>query len=269
MPAGNWLDRQPGHVRKFVWALSIAAAVLLLALLVTLREQPDWVPAKSRAFGELVPPSADTDIPHYTPETLPLRTIDEIGAVAMAEPYSLRWRVGVAAPDREPLYFDWPTDRPGWYLNWSSNLQKTQGWFGFGESAVVDLPDPGLGMEFTPMVNVQHGRLFPEPAALQKMAANNPGLTWLIGNEPDVIWQDNTPPEIYAIAYQRAYEAIKSRRSYRQGCYRRREPDHPFAPGIPGSCLGFLSQPLRRRDSRGHLEYACICTCARTAIPGA
>jgi hypothetical protein len=45
---------------------------------------------------------------------------------------------------------------------------------------------------------------------LRELAASRPGLTWAIGNEPDVIWQDNTAPEIYAIAYHRAYTAIKA-----------------------------------------------------------
>ena len=55
-----------------------------------------------------------------------------------------------------------------------------------------------------------NGRLHPSTADLRDLAARNRGLTWLIGNEPDVKWQDNTAPEVYAIAYHRAYEAIKA-----------------------------------------------------------
>ena len=37
-----------------------------------------------------------------------------------------------------------------------------------------------------------------------------PGRTWLIGNEPDVSWQDDATPEEYARAYHAAYTLIKT-----------------------------------------------------------
>ena len=40
-------------------------------------------------------------------------------------------------------------------------------------------------------------------------AKQYPGRTWLIGNEPDVRWQDNVKAEDYAVAYHNAYTAIK------------------------------------------------------------
>ena len=39
----------------------------------------------------------------------------------------------------------------------------------------------------------------------------HPGSFWLIGNEPDVIWQDNATAEEYARAYHEIYEFIKER----------------------------------------------------------
>lgn len=41
--------------------------------------------------------------------------------------------------------------------------------------------------------------------------AAHPGSHWLIGNEPDVIWQDNATPEEYARAYNEIYTFIKER----------------------------------------------------------
>ena len=41
--------------------------------------------------------------------------------------------------------------------------------------------------------------------------AAHPGSYWLIGNEPDVIWQDNATPEEYARAYNEIYTFIKER----------------------------------------------------------
>lgn len=39
----------------------------------------------------------------------------------------------------------------------------------------------------------------------------HPGGYWLIGNEPDVIWQDNATAEEYATAYHDIYQFIKTR----------------------------------------------------------
>ena len=40
---------------------------------------------------------------------------------------------------------------------------------------------------------------------------NNPGAVWIIGNEPDIIWQDNTTAEQYAVVYHDVYDFIKER----------------------------------------------------------
>jgi hypothetical protein len=44
---------------------------------------------------------------------------------------------------------------------------------------------------------------------MREIAAANPGRLWLVGNEPDVIWQFNATPEEYARQYHDIYEAIK------------------------------------------------------------
>jgi hypothetical protein len=49
----------------------------------------------------------------------------------------------------------------------------------------------------------------PDAGTIQAAAAANPGSTWLIGNEPDVIWQDNTTPERYAELYHELYHLLK------------------------------------------------------------
>ena len=46
---------------------------------------------------------------------------------------------------------------------------------------------------------------------LEKMIDNNPGALWLVGNEPDCIWQDNLWPEVYAHVYHDIYTGIKQR----------------------------------------------------------
>lgn len=133
----------------------------------------------------------------------------------LAEPYTLRWRVGVGVPDgRSSLPYAWDTVRPGWYLNWSVGYTDTV----WADSPITptltvdDLVVPAddqIGMAFMPMVRVRQGTLAPPAPWLAATARLLPGRTWLIGNEPDVKWQDGTPAAAYARAYHDAYTAIK------------------------------------------------------------
>jgi hypothetical protein len=81
----------------------------------------------------------------------------------------------------------------GWYLNWRSALQ----------------PDRPAGAEFAQMVRVPRGVPTPDLATLASTARQNPGALWLLGNEMDVIWQDNATPDQYAAAYHDIYVALK------------------------------------------------------------
>jgi hypothetical protein len=210
MSSGNWFDRQPDYVRLFLGIVAAVALLLALVLSFVITAAPEWVPEDSLVPDTLVPPADEGAHLHFTPDTLKLRSLDALTPAGLPTPYSVRWRAGVSVPDDKPLYFDWPPVRPGWYLNWDVNLVKQPGLLGLSTTSDMELPDPLLGMEFTPMVRMRSGRLHPPTADLREMAAQHPGLTWLIGNEPDVKWQDNTPPEVYAVAYHRAYKAIKA-----------------------------------------------------------
>ncbi len=80
----------------------------------------------------------------------------------------------------------------GWYIDWAASAR------------------PGsLAPEHWPMVRVAPGCTRPTPEEAAGLARQRPGRTWIIGNEPDVIWQDNLPPEAYAAAYHAYYNAIK------------------------------------------------------------
>lgn len=208
MADNNWLDRQPSYVRVFLTVVAVVALLLLTVLALAAGSAPEWVPDDSLTRDTLIPPDADNG-KHYTPATLKVRPATDFPPVAYAAPGSLRWRMGVCIPDSSPLFFAWPLDRPGWFLNWSTNAVRREAFGGLWQTVDLRLPDTRLGMQYTPVVRMRNGRLYPSTAMLRDLAAQRPGLTWLIGNEPDVLWQDNTPPEIYAIAYHRAYNAIK------------------------------------------------------------
>jgi hypothetical protein len=204
------MTRLPPYVRDFALTISLIAGALLLLLWVNLQPPPEWTPRASAGKDSLTPPSQQQDGKHFTPESLAVRPVAEIAPSIPAAAGSMRWRVGVGLPDQDPAYFNWPVPRPGWYLNWNVNLVWEPIFWGLWKRPVVALPAPSLGMEFMPMVRMQAGKLSPDSHTLRELAAGRPGLTWAIGNEPDVIWQDNTAPEIYAIAYHRAYTAIKA-----------------------------------------------------------
>ena len=174
-------------------------------------------PAAERPFQEPLVPTAlapshaavagatpaaplDTDDPQPPAEPPPF-----------AQPGTLRWRAGVGVPDgQSPLIYAWSEPRPGWYLNWSVGFTETvwiTGTLG-AQPAFHIPPDETAGMEFAPMVRTPQGRLVPPAEWIAAAARARPGHTWLIGNEPDVRWQDGATPEAYASAYHTAYTTI-------------------------------------------------------------
>jgi hypothetical protein len=66
------------------------------------------------------------------------------------------------------------------------------------------------GLDFAQMVRVRGSRFLPSRAEIARALAANPGSLWLIGNEPDVPWQDNTTPEEYAQRYHELAVFIKT-----------------------------------------------------------
>ncbi len=103
-----------------------------------------------------------------------------------------RWGVGVAIGPISK--YNIKLLRLGWYLDWTAR---------------ADPPRPE-GIEYVQMVRLRGGKLNPKPEEIARIAELNPGSLWLIGNEPDVKWQDNVKPALYAKLYHQAYKTIKS-----------------------------------------------------------
>lgn len=114
------------------------------------------------------------------------------------EPMDLRSRLGLCVPrDVERFYFDRALAQQlgvGWYLDWRTDPQ----------------PIRAGAMEYAQMIRVRGPRYFPDRAKIIDALAANPGSLWLIGNEPDVPWQDNTLPADYAARYHELYVLIKT-----------------------------------------------------------
>lgn len=144
---------------------------------------------------DMLVPSGEAEMPN---EHQRATALFDLSPEEMPVPYSLRWRIGVGIPDGNPYAFDWMSPRPGWYLNW------------FTESFTRSAAEAeALGMEFAPMLRVGDDGLVPDLATIYRQAQARPGLVWLIGNEPDVRWQDDATPEEYACHYFRAWRTIK------------------------------------------------------------
>jgi hypothetical protein len=139
---------------------------------------PTPLPGKTKAMAKLSPGAADSVVP-----TLPV-----------APPGRARFGLGV--PGTAGSVSDYPIDRLGigWYLNWR----------------VERAPYCPEGVAFWQMVRVSGAGYRPGEGVLREIAAANPGAVWLIGNEPDVRWQDNVTPERYAEVYAELYWLLKS-----------------------------------------------------------
>jgi hypothetical protein len=81
----------------------------------------------------------------------------------------------------------------GWYLAWQ----------------VLETPNQPGNTEFWQMIRVHEQGFKPEKTIIRQVALDHPGATWLIGNEPDVIWQDNVTPAVYAKWYHELYYFLK------------------------------------------------------------
>jgi hypothetical protein len=102
-------------------------------------------------------------------------------------------RMCISAPLRNLVTSGITQLRPGWYLDWT----------------VAARPTRPNNVEYAQMVRVPQGQPKPDLKTIGKIAQLNPGSLWLVGNEMDVIWQDNATPEQYAAAYHDVYATLK------------------------------------------------------------
>lgn len=165
--------------------LLLTGIILTLISILNLGQPPPHEP--------LIPTAGPTGFPRpslgtsaYPPT--PLASIPESSILWEGRP---RWGVGVAIGpiskyNVKPL-------RLGWYLDWRARAN----------------PSRPEGIEYVQMVRLRDGKLIPKPEEISRIAELNPGSLWLIGNEPDVKWQDNVKPALYAALYHQAYKTIK------------------------------------------------------------
>lgn len=74
----------------------------------------------------------------------------------------------------------------------------------------LDPPVPA-DVSYWQMLRLWDGTFYPPLAEIEPIIDVQPGAVWLIGNEPDVPWQDGVTAERYAELYHEAYTFIKDR----------------------------------------------------------
>lgn len=65
--------------------------------------------------------------------------------------------------------------------------------------------------DYWQMLRLSDEGIYPPPDELAELVEAYPGAVWLVGNEPDVPWQDGITAERYAELYHEAYTFIKQR----------------------------------------------------------
>lgn len=191
MPALDGDGRESGPGAR-AWILSgLLVAVMLAGVHLQIRGPEEIAPSDCRFSGGLVPgqePGA--------PDGDGIQRPDAAGGGEVAAYTPLQrpesWRIGFGiASAAEPSYWG-PALGAGWYIDWT--ISRRPGY---------------LAPEHWQMVRVAQGCTSISPEGAGAVARRYPGRTWVIGNEPDVIWQDNVTPVRYARAYNDFYWEIK------------------------------------------------------------
>ena len=141
----------------------------------------------------LIPTAAASGAAAGSPTAAPMPQAPAVTRVAEPGLFSPRQRMGFVAPLRDVERYDIAQLGAGWHIS----CQR-------GED-----PVPAAGVGCAQLVGVTGGVSQSDLASLREIAASHPGRLWLVGNEPDVIWQLNATPEEYARLYRDVYEAIK------------------------------------------------------------
>lgn len=136
-------------------------------------------------------PTFDTPTP--VPDTAtPIPTSTDAPSLSAVPPEE-QFRLGVSLPYGAQRDYGLSALHVGWVMDWAVRAQPL-------------LPS---GVDYAQTVRMREGVLKPGVETLTAVASSRPGSLWLISNEPDVRWQDNVVPEVYARLYHDAYHAIK------------------------------------------------------------
>jgi hypothetical protein len=170
-----------GRSRHYVAAilLLIAGSTLLLLYATRAAEAPAEPHADPGAQPEPVTPVEATPAPElHEPDLVSPQYLHRFGVTAPADDV-------LPALDAGLLF--------GSYADWQVNAD----------------PPGSDRVDYWQVIRLQDGAVRTPRAEIAAAIAANPGAVWLIGNEPDVVVQDNTEPQRYAELYHELYNYIK------------------------------------------------------------
>jgi len=145
------------------------------------------IPCKTTTQELLLPaPTPTTSVSSLQPTSV----IPDLGVL---DPKLLSKRAGFGMSTQALPEFWAKQLHSGWFISWDV-LKRL----------------PSTLPEHWQMVRLKPGCIYPSKEYIAWVAAQYPGNVWIIGNEPDVIWQDGVTPEEYAIVYHEIYYLIKS-----------------------------------------------------------
>ncbi len=118
-----------------------------------------------------------------------------LGAQSLYGSEADRFGVGVSPAYGRITDYDVARLHVGWYSDW---------WYS------VNPPHPA-NLDYAQVISVHHDKYPPDWNHLAQAIAANPGALWIIGNEPEGVWQGNRTPAEYARIYGTLYRFIKAR----------------------------------------------------------
>jgi hypothetical protein len=179
-------------------ALVVSGGALILAALVSGPSGPSaepLIPTAAPAGYTSAPRTASADA--LAVECAHRLTSLAVGAAGGASDEAYLWqgrpRWGVGVAGGPIMRYETERLRLGWYVDWQAAAHPAR---------------PG-GVEYVQMVRLGGGVLSPGEEGIALITESNPGSTWLVGNEPDVQWQDNVEPSTYALLYHQVYSIVK------------------------------------------------------------
>ena len=105
-----------------------------------------------------------------------------------------RFGIGVNPAYSDVTDYDVAVLGAGWYVDWRTRLSP---------------PFPA-GLDYMQIVRLDGDTFQPDLPTIADIARANPGVVWIVGNEPDCVWQDSSTPDQYARVYQQVYRLLKS-----------------------------------------------------------
>jgi len=150
-------------------------------------------------YGTAEPTATPTATHTATPTNTPTPTLTRTPTITPSPTptiHPIQQRFGVNFLGSYGALMEYPLESVpfGWYSDY---------WF-------RATPQQSMGREYVQMVPVDSYWYAIDWTSIAATARNNPGALWLIGNEPECVYQANLIPDEYAMRYRKAYVEIKA-----------------------------------------------------------